>query len=473
MGQAVRTAETGRLVERVWAPQEGPQKALLGCPIEEIFFGGARGGGKTDGSLGDWMVHAGRYGRAARGIFFRRRSKDLEDVIRRALELFPKLGAKFRDAPKNRFDWPNGAQLKFRQLWDEKDAAHYQGHAYTRVYVEEITQWASDQAVRLLWGAMRSPEGVPVGMRLTGNPGGPGHEWVKRRYVSPAPGGYVPILDTETGRSRVFIPSRLDDNRILMEGDPGYEKGLAAVGNPALVKAWRFGLWDIVAGGYFDDLWNPDRHILDPFVPGPAWQFRASFDWGSAKPASLGLWGISPGVELQGRWIAPGSFVRFGEWYTVAFKANGDWTPNEGARIKNADLGAGIAKRLAGRSFSGNVADPSIFTEDGGPSIYRQMRDGAEALGGIEFGKADNSRVAGWMRMREMFENALAARAEGPGLYTTENCVHFIRTCPVLQRDPSNPDDVDTEGEDHAADDARYAVMSTGMGEVVSEEFFV
>ena len=103
---------------------------------------------------------------------------------------------------------PTGARLRFAYLERDADADLYQGHSYTRIYVEEAGNFPSYAPIAKMMATLRSGAGVPVGMRLTGNPGGPGHQWVKSRYVDPAPLGNVIILDQATGLERVFIPSQ-------------------------------------------------------------------------------------------------------------------------------------------------------------------------------------------------------------------------------------------------------------------------
>lgn len=450
-----------------WQPQPGPQSALISCPVPDVFFGGARGGGKTDSMLGDFAAHAMAYGRHASGVFFRRTAKQLEEVVHRAMAIYPQLGAVWRKADAT-WEWVSGpgtgARLKMRHLWDERDAANYQGHGYSFLVCEEIGNWPSPVPIDMVRATLRSAHGVPVRFRATGNPGGPGHSWVKARYIDPAPAGYVPIDDPETGLQRVFIPSRLEDNLALMQADPEYEIRLLSAGPPELVKAWRYGIWDIVAGGFFSDVWDPARHILPPFQVPKRWIKLRSFDWGSAKPASLGLWAESDGQpvpELDGRMFPRGSLVRFGEWYTVARDQRGTPKPNVGLRLDNTQLGHGIARASDGHNWPGwCVADPSIFTEAGGPSIYDQLRQGAAELGhDLYFTPADNSRLAGWQRLRQMLQAAGRERPEEPGLWVTETCREFIRTVPVLQMDSRRPDDIDTENEDHIADETRYAVM--------------
>jgi hypothetical protein len=139
----------------------------------------------------------------------------------------------------------------------------------------------------------------------------------------------------------------------------------------------------------------------------------------------------------------------------------------------NKELGAGVVSHSKGHNWSGCVADPSIFIKAGGPSIYDQMREGARDAGGMfTFSKADNNRIAGWQKMRGMLKNSLADVPESPGLWVFENCIDWIRTVPVLQRDNKKPDDIDTESEDHAADETRYGIMSNGERQS-SQEFLL
>lgn len=233
----------------IWAPQAGPQTWLLSCPCPDALFGGARGGGKSDALLGDWVAHAGRHGRFARGILLRRTTPELEEVMARAHVLFPALGARWIAGTKT-WVFPNGATLKMRWLERDQDATHYQGHQYTWIGIDEAGSWETPRGLDELRSTMRSAAGVPCVMRLTANPGGVGHQWLKERYVTPAQPRNI-FYDSPRCTHRVYIPSRLRDNKILMLGDPSYEDRIRGSGPDWLVRAWLDGDWDACAGDAF------------------------------------------------------------------------------------------------------------------------------------------------------------------------------------------------------------------------------
>jgi len=434
----------------VWSPQEGPQTALLECPVFEVFYGGARGGGKTEASIGDWLEHSSTYGEAAIGLFVRRKLIQLAEVIARTKQIFPKLGAKFNEQKK---EWvmPGGGRLKFAYLERDSDAEEYQGHNYTRLYVEEVTNFPSSGPIDKLRATLRSGAGVPVGMRLTGNPGGPGHNWVKRRYIDPNPAGYQIITEDEeividgikrtVSVDRVFIPSKLGDNMLLLRNDPTYVLRLRQSGSEQLVKAWLEGNWDIVDGAFFDEL-NELQHMRPSSLIHQATpqtiRFRA-FDWGSARPFSVGWYAI-----CDGEWgdMPAGAIFKYREWY-------GAKGPNIGLKMSAADVADGILRMEKGERIRYAVADPSIFVRNGGPSIN-------ELMFRCNWRTADNKRAPGWEQIR----HRLVGIGGVPMLYIGDSCEDSWRTLPTLQHDDKNIEDLDTEAEDHSADELRYACMS-------------
>ena len=451
---AADTHASGAELERViWQPQAGPQTAFVTCPVYEVVYGGARGGGKTDGVLGEWLSHADLYGKAAKGLMVRRKRTQLVDTILRAQELYLPLGAKWLDTEKT-FIFPDGARLRMSYLERDADAEEYQGHSYTRLYVEELTNFADPRPIMKLKATLRSSSGVKVGMRATCNPGGAGHNWVKARYIDPAPNGFK-VLTDDDGLERVFIPAKIRDNPKLFESDPGYVSRLRQVGSESLVKAWLNGDWNVVDGAFFD-CWDAVRHVVRPFAIPPDWLRFRSMDWGSAKPFSVGWWAVA-GDEyhtIDGVTIPRGCLVRYREWYGMA-----EGQPNVGLKMTAEEVAAGIAAREQGEHMAYAVLDPAAFAQDGGPSIAERMY----TSGKVHFGRADNKRVGllgalgGWDMMR--------ARMKGdddgnPMMVVFSTCEDFIRTVPGLQHDDKRPEDIDTEGEDHVADEARYACMS-------------
>ena len=427
----------------IWRPQPGPQVALLTCPVFEVFYGGARGGGKTDGMLGEWASHSGRHLQHASGLMVRRSRTELYDTIERSRELYTRLGATFNETEKL-WRFPGGARLRFAYLENDADAESYQGHAYTRVYVEELGNFPNPAPIMKLMATLRSSAGVPVGFRATGNPGGPGHQWVRARYIDPAPLGYEVITDPESGLERVYIPARVSDNQQLLSNDPQYIARLRASGSPELVRAWLEGDWSVVTGAFFSEF-NLARHVVAPHELPKHWVRFRSMDWGSARPFCVGWYAVSDG-ELQQ--YPRGALVKYREWY-------GKSAPNVGLKLTAEQVADGILERQAeGEKIDLSVIDPAAFAQDGGPSIAERM-----AKRGVFFQRADNSRVGarGAMGGWDLLRQRLVGEDERPMIYFFGTCTDTIRTLPALQHDDKRPEDLDTDGEDHAGDETRYA----------------
>ena len=447
-----------------WRPQAGPQAAFVNSPVFEVVYGGARGGGKTDAALGDFARHALLFGAGAKGLLVRRTRVALEPTIARAKAIFGPMGAVWSDQ-RSLFTWPDGATLYFRYLDRDIDADGYQGHDYSRVYVEELTQFADPRPVDKLKAVLRSAAGVPCGFRATCNPGGPGHNWVKARYVDPGPWTVFsePVVNPFAAADgepppmlgRLFIPARLSDNPLLLKKDPAYVARLQQSGSAQLVKAWLEGDWSLVDGAFFDQ-WS-SRNVLRPFTVPPGWTRFRSFDWGYAAPFSVGWWAVaSDPYPCETGVIPRGALVRYREWYGCTGK------PGEGLRLAAEAVAAGILARETGDPVAWGVADPSIFREDGGPSIGERMR-----RSGVAFRPADNTRVGkagaagGWDQMRARIGGEPPPAGEaGPMLFVFSTCRDFIRTVPMLGHDPGRPEDLDTHAEDHIADETRYACLA-------------
>lgn len=432
----------------IWAAQPGPQTALIACNVFEVFFGGARGGGKTDGVLGDFLEHADAYGEHAIGLMVRRQRTELIETIERSRAIYTPLGWTFHEQEKM---WraPNGARLRFAYLERDADAEGYQGHSYTRLYVEEIGNFPSDRPILKLMATLRSGAGVPVGFRATGNPGGPGHQWVKARYIDPSPTGWRIIKDAVSGLERVYIPSKVGDNKFL--GDQ-YVQQLKASGSDTLVRAWLEGDWSVIEGAFFEE-WSFDKHVIAPFAIPDDWTKFRSADWGSAAPFCVQWWTVvgDDYIMANNRVLPRGALVCYREWY-------GGSAPNVGIKLPAEDVAKRV-KTLEAQDgkISYGVLDPSAFASDGGPSIAERM-----AANGVHFRRADNARVSqrgamgGWDQLRAR----LRGDGERPAIYFFSTCIDAIRTIPALQHDAARPEDVDTHGDDHCGDTTRYAASS-------------
>jgi hypothetical protein len=249
-------------------------------------------------------------------------------------------------------------------------------------------------------------------------------------------------------RDRVFIPSKLQDNRYL-GGD--YVANLHMSGSAELVRAWLEGDWNVIAGAFFPEFGA--QHVVGASSLPPSWPRFRSADWGSARPFSIGWWAISDGSVPA---LPRGALIRYREWYGWNGK------PNEGLKLTAEEVGQGIAQRDADEKIQNgaSVLDPAAFANDGGPSIAERIHTGSARK--VDFRRADNRRIGkvgamvGWDQVR--------ARLKGedgrPMIYFMETCPHIIRTLPTLQHDELRPEDVDTEAEDHAPDECRYACMS-------------
>ena len=435
-----------------WRPQYGPQALFVHPDMEcvfEVVYGGARGGGKTDATLGEFALHAQRYGPDAKGLLVRRSATALIPTIERAKAIYQDLGAVWQEQ-KSRFKFPDGAILYFRYLDRDADADLYQGHDYTRVYVEELTQFVSPGPVDKLKATLRSAAGVPCCFRATCNPGGPGHNWVKERYINPGAGK---LITEPNGLTQLFIQAKLSDNPILDINDPMYRERLKLSGSAELVRAWLEGDWDIVEGAFFDG-WSSSRNVVKPFRVPDLWTKFIAFDWGYAAPFSVGWWAIASDSYDCGNGVRlpRGGLVRYREWYGSSGK------PNEGLRLEAEAVASGIEQRTGAETIAYRVADPSIFREDGGPSLGERMARAS----GKRWRAADNTRIgqlgafSGWDQVRARIKGT----DDGPMLVVFDTCRDFIRTVPVLQHDPNRAEDLDTKAEDHVADETRYACLS-------------
>jgi hypothetical protein len=348
--------------------------------------------------------------------------------------------ASYNDSKKN-ISFPNGSRILFRYCDNEKDADRFQGTEVDILFIDEATH-QSEEKYKKLSACVRGVNAFPKRIYISCNPGGEGHHWVKRLFIDKA------YQENENADDYTFIQSLVTDNKALMESDPDYIKQLEAL-PPKLRKAWLEGDWDIFEGMFFEDFVNrPDQyasrqwtHVIEPFEIPESWKIYRSFDWGYNKPFSCAWWAVD----------YDGVVYRILELYGCTK------TPNEGIKWTPPQVFAEIHRIetehrwLKGKKIQG-IADPAIWDAETGESIAD-----VAARHQVFFTPGDHKRIPGWMQMHYRFafdENGY------PMMYVFSNCKAFIRTIPILQYDEHKPEDLDTDGEDHVADEARYFLMS-------------
>ena len=276
----------------------------------------------------------------------------------------------------------------------------------------------------------------------TCNPGGVGHAYIKRLFIDRR------FRAGEDPEDYCFIPANVYDNEVLMQADPAYIKRLEALPEHKK-KAHLYGDWNVFEGQVFEELRDDpahyaDRrftHVIDPFRPPENWQLYRSFDFGYAKPFSVGWWAKD----------GDGRLYRILELYGCAPRE-----ANVGVRWSPKEIFSKIAQVekehpfLSGRRIIG-VADPAIFDASRGESVAET----GERYG-IYFEPGDNRRIAGGMQLHERLS---FDRTGIPMLYVFRTCTDFLRTVPALQYSKTSPEDVDSDMEDHVADETRYLCM--------------
>lgn len=378
----------------------------------------------------------------------------------------------------------NGSKIYLCHCKDEKDIYKYQGAEIHVLIIDELTHF-TESMYRFLRNRVRMV-GIVLPAEYAGrfprimcgaNPGNIGHLWVKRTFID----GVIPMElrrmpASEGGMLRQYIPAKLEDNPSMAADDPGYESRLEGLGSAALVKAMRHGDWDIIEGAFFD-CWDTRRHVIRPFEIPAHWARGRSGDWGSAKPFSFGWWAVASDDTKtdSGVWLPRGCLVRFQEWYGCKKDESGVSMPNTGLKLHAHEVGKGlwvIEEKMAPETRPADgVLDPAAFAEDGGPSIAEEIARGSGNR--IYFRPADNKRVAqrgalgGWDQMRMRFVGDGDGR---PMIACFSTCVDSIRTIPALQHDKTKPEDLDSDMEDHAADDWRYYCMSRPWVKIASDE---
>jgi hypothetical protein len=433
----------------IFAPNAGPQADFLAAGEREVLYGGAAGGGKSYAMLADPLRFMGHP--AFSGLLLRHTNEELRELVWKSQELYPKIwpGIKWSER-KMQWTAPSGARLWFSYLDRDDDVLRYQGQAFSWIGFDELTQWHTPFAWNYMRSRLRSTAtDMPVYMRATTNPGGPGHAWVKKMFIDPAKAGQAfDATDSETGEvlryppkhekagqplfKRRFIPAFLSDNPHLYEqGD--YEAMLLSL--PEMQRKQLLeGSWDIAEGAAFTEF-DRNVHVVEPYdIPQNWTKFRAC-DYGYGSWSAVIWFAVAPDDQL----------IIYRELYVT--------------KVLATDLADMIMEIEADDgNIKYGVLDSSLWHRRGdtGPSLAEQM-----IMRGCRWRPSDRSagsRVSGKNEIHRRLQ--IDEWTEKPRMVIFDNCTNLIAQLPILPLDKKNPEDIDTRAEDHLYDALRYGIMS-------------
>lgn len=431
----------------MWIPHPGGQEDFCSRGEFEALYGGRAGPGKTDCliALATRYVEFQNY----KGIILRRTYPQLREIIDRCYKRYPDFGAVYRSTD-HRWYFPSGATISLGHMQHENDMYNYQGDEFQFVGFDELTHFLQNQYLYMFSRTRSTESNMPARIRASTNPGGIGHQWVKDRFIVECEPKKT-YLDPQTGLSRVFIPGSIEDNPTLFENDPGYIQRLEALPEVEKLRLLH-GVWDAFEGQIFPEL-SQTVHGIEAFDIPPEWEKFCVLDWGFAKPFSVGWYAVD----------YDGILYRYREWYGCK-----EGQVDMGLKIPAYEVARGIIDREK-EKVRFRIADPSIWHprpdsrkgEAKGPTIQDDM-----AAEGVFFLKADNDRIQGKMQVHKRFridediDKSTGEVISNVPVRVFNNCINFWRTMMKLQESPNNPEDVDTDQEDHIYDEFRYACMA-------------
>lgn len=490
----------------VWEPIPNSSQAFaLTTRADHTLMHGARGPGKTLTQLMRFRSRVGiGYGSYWRGVIFDREFRHLADMVAQGNRFFPLFedGVKWINSPTEyKWVWPTGEELLLRHVKKVKDYDSFHGHEYAFIGWNELTKHPTSEVYDKFMSVNRSSfvpekhtptrlEGkklvydtpdnkplpkIPLEVFSTTNPNGPGHTWVKMKFIDVAKNGEIVRTkvtfydnlkreEIEVVKKQVAIFGSFFENPYLPDD---YRANLIQMceSNENLKKAWIEGSWDVNEGGAIDDLWKREIHVVDRFPVPASWYLNRSFDWGSTHPFSVQWWAEANGEEMvlpNGTVWCPtrGSLILFEEDYGTK-----KLHTNQGLKMSAPDIAERVLAKEEELKQQGWIksrvhpgpADNQIrnVTQSDEDTIETKMKK--KGVSWTESDKSAGSRVIGLDLFRDRLQASV--KGEGPGIYFMRNCQCAIQILPHLPRDEKKLDDVDTEAEDHLYDSLRYRVL--------------
>ena len=420
-------------------PNSEPQKNFFLARERFVAYGGARGGGKSWGARQKAVLLSLKYP-GIKILLLRRTFTELrENHILPLLSMLEGL-AVWKEAEKA-FNLPNGSRIKCGYCDSEKDVLQYQGQEYDVIILEEATQFTEYQ-FSVLTACVRGVNDFPKRMYLTCNPGGVGHGWVKRLFVSREYRG------TERPEDYRFIPAKVYDNKDLVESNPDYVRMLENL-PPDLRRAWLDGDWDVFVGQYFTEF-RRELHVVEPFSIPAHWRRYFTMDYGLDM--------------LAGYWIALDEDGR-GWVYRELYAGRENYQGTQGGGLLMSEAAQRVRAMTAGEPVEQYFAPPDLWNrrQDTGRSVADAF---AEA--GIYLTKANNDRVSGWLDLKEWLRAVPAKAGEAVGVLNGQTarlhifscCPNLIESLPNLVYDEHDPSDCAKEPHryTHGPDALRYFV---------------
>lgn len=410
------------------------------------FYGGAKGGGKSHLIRARQVLRRLTYPHT-KGLIIRKTFPELlSNHIRKFFTEYPQTREWYNKSEKAIY-WPNGSVTEFSHLANTDDVYNYQGREFDDIDIDEITQHEEEVFKVIKTSNRRSDPTYDIthpdeshikpSIFLTGNPGGPGHQWVKRIFIDRK------FRDYEDPTMFAFIQAKVWDNQILMDVDPNYIKWLQDLPEH-LRKAYLEGDWNVHAGMAFSEL-SESVHLCDPFELPPNTRYIAGYDHGFNHPYSFVLMAIIPDgqiyviKDITGRLRRPDEIAN-----EIILATKG---------IKNISI------------FAGH--DLWSRQRDGGPKVVEQFEAaGLIPSNGFRIIKAAIDRKQGVQQLRK--EIAHKGRPTGrPNLLFFRNTIEVYNNLASMQFNARDPEDVlkvdaDYEGKggDDRYDALRYGVMS-------------